>query len=267
MENSKIEWCHHTFNPVVGCTKVSVGPQGACVNCYAESWSKRAGRDVWGDKPRQRTSVHNWNQPRKWNREAERLGVRYRVFCASLADVFDNTWELGWRTDLFNLIYETPHLDWLLLTKRIGNAADMIEQAIRMGGGLMKLPWPWPNVWIGATVVTQAEADRDIPKLCEIDAAVRFISVEPMMGPVRLAKLNAGRTSSLHWIICGGESGPHARYMDSKWCADLRADAERNDISFFMKQGSQANWPTFKDFSTFPPALQIREFPYATSTG
>lgn len=263
MENTKIEWAHHTFNPVVGCTKVSVGDKGACEHCYAEAWAKRAGRDVWGDSPRQRTTKSNWLQPVKWNRAAQLAGVRYRVFCASLADVFDNKWELGWRVDLFNLIYETPHLDWLLLTKRIGNAADMIEQAVALGGMLNKDPWPWPNVWLGATVVTQPEADRDIHKLIEVPAAVRFLSVEPMQGPVRLARLNAGRTSALHWIICGGESGPHARPMDPRWCADLRSDAERNDIAFFMKQGSQANWPTFKDFSTFPPALQIREFPHA----
>jgi protein gp37 len=265
MENSKIEWTHHTFNPWVGCTKVSTGLHGACEHCYAESWALRAGRDVWGNRERQRTTRANWLQPLKWNRSVPD-GQRRRVFCASLADVFDNTVQLSWRADLFQLIYDTPRLDWLLLTKRIGNAAAMIEQAIRLAGLRAQRPWPWPHVWLGATVVTQAEADRDVPKLCEVPAAVRFLSVEPMQGPVRLARLNAGRTSSLHWIICGGESGPHARPMDPTWCADLRADAERNNIAFFMKQGSQANWPTFKDFSTFPRSLQIREFPDATQT-
>lgn len=127
-ENSKIEWTHHTFNPWVGCTKVSP----ACDHCYAEGWAKRSGMVQWGPHAeRRRTSESNWRQPIKWNAEAERLGVRYRVFCSSLADVFDNAVPVQWRIGLMKLICETPHLDWLLLTKRIGNASAMLETSFR----------------------------------------------------------------------------------------------------------------------------------------
>src|SRR3546814_4489006 len=114
-ENSKIEWTDHTFNPWTGCTKVSP----ACDHCYAEGWSKRSGLVEWGHgKPRRLTSDANWRKPLKWNDEAARKGVRYRVFCASLADVFDAEVDDAWRDELFALIAMTPHLDWLLLTKR-----------------------------------------------------------------------------------------------------------------------------------------------------
>ena len=117
-DNTKIEWAHHTFNPWVGCTKVSP----ACDNCYAEGWAKRSGMVQWGPHAeRRRTSEGNWRQPLKWNAEAERLGVRYRVFCSSLADVFDNAVPVQWRIELMKLICETRHLDWLLLTKRPQN--------------------------------------------------------------------------------------------------------------------------------------------------
>src|SRR5438128_54370 len=121
-ENSGIEWTHHTFNPVVGCTKVSP----ACDNCYAENWAKRAGNpELWHGELR-RTSAANWRQPIRWNKIARETGTRPRVFCASLADVFDNQWEPQWRADLWALIAETPFLDWLLLTKRPQNIAKML---------------------------------------------------------------------------------------------------------------------------------------------
>lgn len=253
-ENTAIAWCHHSFNPVVGCTKVSVGPLGACEHCYAEAWAKRAGRDIWGDKPRQRTTKSNWLQPLKWNEAAKAAGVRYRVFCASLADVFDNKWELEWRADLFDLIYQTPHLDWLLLTKRIGNATDMIEHAIRLGGGRMKSPWPWSNAWLGATIVTQDEYDRDISKLRDTSAHIRFLSVEPMMEPIQLRQ-----PESVDWIICGGESGNNVRPMQIEWAQGLREQCASAGIAFFMKQLS-GRLPE-KRLEHFPPGLQVREWP------
>lgn len=174
-EDTKIEWAHHTFNPWIGCTKVGPG----CDNCYAEKERASTVLGVkWGaNMPRRRTSDENWKKPGRWNKEAERLGVRYRVFCASLADVFDNEVPGEWRADLFRLILDTPHLDWLLLTKRIGNVARMLhtDQWQHLG-----------NVWLGATIVNQSEADRDIPKLLAVPAARRFLSMEPLLGPVDL---------------------------------------------------------------------------------
>ncbi|MGL4265170.1 MAG: phage Gp37/Gp68 family protein [Afipia sp.] len=249
-ENTKIEWAHHTFNPWTGCTKVGPG----CDHCYAEGWAKRSGQVQWGPgAERRRTSEANWRKPLAWNAEAERLGIRYRVFCASLADVFDNEVPAEWRSDLFDLIARTPHLDWLLVTKRIGNVGRMVEAATCM----TTLPG---NVWLGATVVNQAEADRDIPKLLATPAAVRFLSMEPLLGPVDLTDIcpNRGQMSEDHfsaifdpdddteedgtpfsyidWVIVGGESGPGARPMHPHWARDIRDQCAIARVPFLFKQ-------------------------------
>lgn len=263
MAETKIEWTHgpngeigYTFNPWIGCSKVSP----ACDHCYAESWDKRfsstGGHALrWGPKARRtRTSKTNWNLPLKWNQEAARLGVRRRVFCASLADVFDNAVPPEWRCDLIALIAETPHLDWLLLTKRIGNAHQMLIDASKHALG-----WTaFPNVWIGATICNQEEADRDIPKLLAVPAAKRFLSMEPLLGPVDLTRLSPKLFSAkanaltgiwnwedgpskpesppLDWVIVGGESGPHARPMSPDWVRSLRDQCRAAGVPFFFKQ-------------------------------
>jgi protein gp37 len=244
-ENSKIEWTDHTFNPWTGCTKVSPG----CDHCYAEGWAKRSGSVAWGDAPRRRTTAANWKLPLKWNAQAEREGRSFRVFCASLADVFDNRVPAEWRRDLFNLILSTPSLDWLLLTKRIGNAARMIEETLP--DNMKALPpdcpvaWPWPNVWIGATIVNQEEADRDIPKLLAVPAAKRFLSMEPLLGSVSFEGMFANTgdprdgTNSLEaldWVIVGGESGPKARPMHPDWVRSLRDQCAAAGVPFLFKQ-------------------------------
>lgn len=225
MENSNIEWTHHTFNPWIGCTKVSP----ACDNCYAERDTLRFKTVEWGaGKERKRTSEKNWQTPLRWNRKAEKAGVRYRVFCASLADVFDNEVPESWRDDLFALIEATPHLDWLLLTKRIGN---------------VRRPMP-ENAWLGISVVTQKEAERDIPKLANIKATVRFLSMEPLLEPVDLRRLktsyggslNAFLHNRIHWVIVGGESGHKARIMHKDWAASLRDQCNEFSIPFLFKQ-------------------------------
>jgi protein gp37 len=244
-ENSHIEWTDHTFNPWEGCQKVGPG----CDNCYAEARDIRfTGGAHWGPgAPRRRTSVANWLSPVKWNRDAAVTGTRPRVFCASLADVFDNAVDPAWRADLWRLTAATPHLDWLLLTKRPQNIINMLPDG--WGDG-------WPNVWLGCTVVNQAEADRDVPKLLSIPAAVRFLSVEPMLGPVDLR----GRTTGtggvdaltgwvgglygeygpcINWVICGGESGPHARPMHPDWARSLRDQCKAAGVAFFFKQWGQ----------------------------
>lgn len=186
-ENTKIEWCDHTFNPWEGCQKVGPG----CDHCYAEARNARfaGGTAVnWGTgAPRRRTSEANWNLPKRWNAQADAFmaqhGHRQRVFCASLADVFDNAVPAQWRRDLFDLIDATPNLDWLLLTKRIGNARSLYGEAF------LDSARAWPeNIWIGATIVNQAEADRDIPKLLAVPARVRFLSMEPLLGAVDITR-------------------------------------------------------------------------------
>lgn len=232
-EQTAIEWADHTFNPWIGCTKVGPG----CDHCYAEALQQRFSGPVWGaGETRRRTGEANWSQPRRWQSRAAAFDLehkrRQRVFCASLADVFDNEVPVSWRDDLFALIEDCPDLDWLLVTKRIGNVEPMMQE---LG---MALP---ANVWLGATIVNQKEADRDIPKLLAIPAAVRFLSMEPLLGPVNLIDaLWAGDPSdlrgSIDWIIVGGESGGGARPMHPNWVTSLRDQCERTCTPFLFKQ-------------------------------
>ena len=145
------------------------------------------------------------------------------MFCASLADAFDNHVPLAWRDDLWALIRSTPHLDWILLTKRIGNVAKMLPDD--WGDG-------YPNVWLLITVVNQEEADRDVPKLLNTPAVVRGVSIEPMLGPVNLI----GKDSGIDWVICGAESGPRRRPFDEDWARYLRRQCEATNTPFFYKQ-------------------------------
>ena len=249
MKNTKIEWATHTFNPWEGCTKISP----ACDHCYAERRNARFGGGQapnWGPgAPRRRTSAANWRQPLRWNAEANRNGTRPRVFCASLADVFDNEVSQHWRADLFHLIHSTPQLDWLLLTKRIGNAPAMIREATTpalAASARDSFPkWPWKNVWLGATVVNQEEADRDIPKLLTTPAAKRFLSVEPMLGPVDIGPwLDDGSNhmalaGTIDWVIVGGESGPSARPCHDEWIRSIRKECMSHHVPCFVKQLGQ----------------------------
>lgn len=224
-ENSLIEWTDHTFNPWIGCTKVSP----ACDNCYAEAlMDTRYGRVEWGaGNPRIRTK--DWTKPRKWQRDAERTSTRPFVFCASLADVFDNEVDPQWRTDLFQLIYETPNLVWLLLTKRVGNVIKMMDG--------LALP---RNVAIGATMADQAEYDRDRMKLAEVRFALHplftFGSFEPLLGKVILDK------NAPDWVIVGGESGANARPMNLDWARSLQDQCREMGRVFNFKQvGGRGN--------------------------
>lgn len=272
-ESTKIEWAHHTFNPWIGCTKVGPG----CDHCYAEAlMDVRRGKAKWGaGQPRVRTAASTWAQPLKWDRACAKAGIRQRVFCASLADVFDNEVVPQWRDDLWRLILDTPNLDWLILTKRIGNVACRTP--------IMGMP---ANVWLGATIVNQAEADRDIPKLLAVPAAKRFLSMEPLLEPVELdrwfaihkhwmtadslpaapwcppypkhwwkhqALVGAGYKPPLDWIIVGGESGQGARPMDPDWARSLRDQCAAAGVPFLFKQ-----WGLFAPLKSAPPGTMFR---------
>lgn len=232
-ENSKIEWCDHTFNPWMGCTKV--GP--ACDFCYAErDWEHRYHRVRWGaGEDRVRTSAANWNQPLKWDRAAAAAGERSTVFCLSLGDIWDNEVDPRWRADAFNVMERTPNLVWLLLSKRIGNAMKMCD---RPSTGMPPLP---RNAALGATMVTQEEWDRDAPKLEEarvlLGALFSFASIEPMIGPIDISRY------APDWIICGGESGPHARPMHPDWVRSLRDQCAAKGTPFFFKQWGEWHAP------------------------
>jgi protein gp37 len=230
-ENSKIEWTDHTFNPWTGCTKVSPG----CDHCYAEGWAKRSGTVKWGDAPRRRTTEANWRLPLKWNAQAEREGRRFRVFCASLADVFDNTAPALWRQELMSLIVRTPNLDWQLLTKRIGNAKRMLSDASMHDGLLLTANdeyRPPANLWIGATIVNREELLRDAEKLKATPASVRFWSVEPLLEDLGVIP----RDLLPDWVIVGGESGPGARPMHPDWARSLRDQCAAAGVPFLFKQ-------------------------------
>lgn len=245
--NSNIEWTDHTFNPWIGCTKVSP----ACDGCYAENlMANRYGRVEWGaGEDRQRTSKANWRKPLAWDRAAKVCGSRPYVFCASLADVFDNEVDEIWRRDLFALIEATPNLIWLLLTKRIGNVLKMTDPA----RGNPLLP---ENTAVGATIANQEEYDRDRMKLWDVKMArsplFTFGSFEPLLGRIVLDRY------APDWIICGGETdqGAHkARLTDPDWFRSLRDQSAALNRAFFFKQMTRKG--------PIPDDLLVRQWPEA----
>jgi protein gp37 len=225
-ENSKIEWTHHTFNPWWGCAKVSPG----CDHCYAEALGNRFGTK-WGvDTERRVFGEQHWQDPIKWNAKAAVAGERHRVFCSSMADVFDKNSPPNARERIWQLMRVTPHLDWLLLTKRIGNAERMLPPD--WGDG-------YRNAWLGISVVNQEEAARDIPKLLATPARIRFLSMEPLLEQVDITpwlRPGAAHENVIDWIIVGGESGPKARPMDRSWVESLREQCAAAGTAFFFKQ-------------------------------
>lgn len=267
MKNTEIAWAHHTFNPWEGCTKVSPG----CAHCYAEARDQRFHGGIhWGrGAPRRRTSIHNWNQPVKWNREAavavnEYEGHKWlhggharvaeperpRVFCASLADVFDAEVPAMWRFDLWLLIEQCPFLDWLILTKRPQNIPSMVP------AGWVNGWWP-KHVWLGTSVENQAAAIARLPHLLAIDAPVRFLSCEPLLGRVNIGQPMV----AIDWIICGGESGDDARPMDEAWARSLLDQSRATPgQTFFMKQMGGVG-DKRDQLSDLPADLRVREFP------
>jgi len=255
-DNSKIEWTTHTFNPWWGCSRVSP----ACRFCYADRDAQRYGHQVWRRHgPRRMLSDANWQRPLKWNRDAEQTGTPVKVFCASMADVFEEHPDVEEpRERLWGLIEATPWLRWQLLTKRPENVARMA-------------PWGrnWPgHVWLGTSVESQRYADERIPLLLKSGARTLFLSCEPLLGPVDLRTIpyqgdrpyyvdalsrryrtgrehdpsdtdcsfglaNLGRVA---WVIAGGESGPKARISHPEWFRSLRDQCNSANVPFLFKQ-------------------------------
>jgi len=310
-ENTKIQWCHHTFNHIRGCTKVAAG----CANCYADALSKRnpGTLGVWGDHgTRVLASPSYWKEPLKWNRDAERAGVRARVFCASLADVFEDWPDVvidhngkiigkcpqcghrepqrafcsvcrekpeqenvvldDIRRDLFALIDATPHLDWLLLTKRPENIQKMIPD--RPGTCVADFAVETRfrhNVWLGTSIACKSDL-RNIDHLygCADLCPVRFISVEPLIEDVGRMQF-----AGIDWLIIGGESGPHARPCDVAWIRSLKDQAQAAGVPVFVKQigtlpvngksMTPQEWrlrdPKGGDPAEWPADLRVQEYP------
>lgn len=234
-KDSSIEWTNHTFNPWWGCTKSSPG----CDHCYAETLAKRTGFYVWGkDKPRRFFGDKHWDQPLVWNRQAEVAGKRRKVLCGSMCDVMEDRPELlEPRMRLFTLIeHLTEHLDWL--TKHPENFARFLPAL------------PLANLWLGVTAEGQTQADRRIPLLLQTPAARRFVSCEPLLGPLDLWQAASGMVESecksgegiylhpvraLDWVICGGETGPRARPMHPDWPRSIRDHCLAAQVPFFFK--------------------------------
>lgn len=269
MKHSAINWTDHTFNPWIGCSKVSPG----CDNCYAEALDRRKLHDVvthWGPGvPRKIMSDDYWQSPLQWNKRAAVGGERYRVFCASMADVFDKEAPAGQRERLWALVRQTPSLDWLLLTKR------PIPKY---------LPDDWgngyPNVWLGCSVENRKHGLPRIDRLRKIPAAVRFLSIEPLLedlGQIDLA--------GIHWVIIGGESGGGARPFDIEWAASVIEQCQQQNVPVWVKQlgrnpvnnGTEfviigqdgrrsGHADTFQDWPEELSHLRIRDLPHSCST-
>jgi protein gp37 len=281
---TKIEWTDYSFNPWWGCARISPG----CARCYAERDAARHGQQVWRRHgPRRMLSDKTWNNPVRWNREAEQGGAPLRVFCASMADVFEDHPDVAEpRRRLWGLIEETPWLRWQLLTKRPENVAAMVP----WGGD-----WP-PHVWLGTSVENQRYADERIPVLLAQPAKVHFLSCEPLLGPVTLrpqlvppgvgrADLNermrfgpcgsipggsCGDNScrtGIDWVIAGGESGPKARPAELEWFRGIRDECARSGVPYFGKQLGAVLGREFGaglkggDWDVWPADLKIRDFP------
>jgi protein gp37 len=282
-EFSKIAWTDHSFNGWWICTEVSKEEHGGggCDQCYAREFAARFGYGWGPGVPRRFFGDKHWNEPRKWNKRAAQTGVKEKVFAFSMADWADNEVAQEHRERFFNLVEETPNLIWQMLTKRIGNAKDMLPERWMKNG----LP---DNVWFGITVVNQPEADRDIPKLLQIPARIRWLSIEPQLGPVSLkaipipgsplrTTMNVLRRPSvfaphIHWAVIGGESGNRAREFRYEWALSLIKQCRDAGVAPFMKQaGSNAigldNQPvdlkSYKgdDPEEWPGELRVREFP------
>ena len=221
-EETLIAWTDHTFNPWMGCVKVSAG----CANCYAERLTTdRMGLQLWGPNSQRQVTKVPWRNVRTWDNAAARAGVRRRVFCASLCDVFeDHPTANATRPALWDLIRECTHLDWQLLTKRPHRIADNLPADWGPEG--------WPHVWLGTSVEDMRVADR-VDHLRDIPAVVRFISYEPALGP-----LDDLDITGIDWIIYGGESGPGYRKEDKNWARVMHAKCAAAGVAFFHKQSS-----------------------------
>lgn len=260
MLNTQIAWCDHTINWWWGCSKVS----RACEHCYAEGMDARFHADDphWGpNAPRLLRVPNALEELARIRRRAIKTGERPRVFINSMSDFFEDRRDLdAARLVALHLMQQAPEVDFLLLTKRPENIKELIWRAMddlaaKEKGDSLPLHWllawfkgfPPPNVWLGTTAENQEWADKRIPELLKVPAAVRFLSIEPMLGPIDLGFLEAcdhsrqshadvGCWRAIDWVICGGESGPHARPMHPEWARSLRDQCAAAGVPFFFKQ-------------------------------
>lgn len=270
-ENTGITWAHHTFNPWWGCVEVSDG----CDFCYARVWAKRMGFDIWGkDAPRRFFGEAHWNEPLKWDRKAAAAGERRRVFAASMADIMEEREELAvWRKRLYKLVYQTPNLDWLFLTKRPQAYGRLLPAVWRHG------IWP-DNLWLGTTVENR-EALWRVDELRKHGAKVLWLSIEPMLESLTSSEPVLDLTG-IHWVVLGGESSTQARSCDLQWFAGVmnRCAEYPTPPKVFVKQLGSKPYITYcvagegvqeqrigitdakgANLKEWPPPYRVQEFP------
>lgn len=259
-ELTTIGWTDHTFNPWWGCLKISP----ACEHCYACDQANRFGHAVWGlasNTQRRTFGEAHWKMPLKWNTRAAVEGRRFRVSCASMADVFEDHAQLPpLRARVWDLIERTPQLDWQLLTKGPENIMGMVPEAWSRG-------FP-ANVWVGTSVENQEWLDRRSEALLTVPAAVRFMSCEPLLGPLMLSAANPNLIgpNAINWLIVGGESGPRARPMELDWARRIVWQGRNAAVPVYVKQLGAAHAPgrfdaKGEDWEWWPGDLRVREFP------
>lgn len=260
--NSKIEWTDRTWNPITGCTRVSAG----CDNCYAVTMTKRLeamGQEKYTGLVKLGKEHFNGTvkchddtllDPLKWRKPQ-------RIFVNSMSDVFHKDVPFEFIDKIFAVMVLCPHLTFQVLTKRPERAAEYLNAWAKTNREPMRdfvetltghrsllAEWPIPNVWLGTSVEDQKAADERIPHLLKCPAAVRFLSCEPLLGPVDLAYTcfngadSFGSMPGIHWVICGGESGPNARPMHPDWARSLRDQCVAASVPLFFKQWGEW-WP------------------------
>lgn len=247
-KETRIGWCDSTFNAWIGCQKVSPG----CANCFAKTlMDDRFHRVTWGPAPegtRRRTSPKNWTDVVVWNAEALASGRPWKVFCGSLLDWLEDRADLvDMRRGLLALIEQTPSLTWLMLSKRLHLAPRLVRDVagIEISEWLVRNP----HVWMGTSIENQRWANERMQWLVSLSAAVRFLSIEPMLGPIdlRQVRLPDGDTLGrnlfsqatgygVDWVIVGAESGKGARPMQEDWVRNLRDQCVEAGVPFFYKQ-------------------------------
>jgi len=263
-DNTKIEWCDASWSPITGCTPISEG----CAHCYAKKMATRLkGRFGYPEDDPFKVTFHpdRLTHPLKWKKPK-------RIFVCSMGDLFHKDVSYRWIDQVFLMPVLCPQHTFLILTKRPDVMAFYLQDRMLPGRlvpkhlqriqWLLQIQWPLPNVWLGVTAENQKTADERIPILLQIPAAVRFVSIEPMLGPIDLNKRELLIDKSrfkytvgnyLDWVITGAETGPGARYMNPDWARDIRDQCKQANVPFFIKKISNK--------SPIPDDLMIREHP------
>lgn len=222
MADTRIEWAHKVWNPITGCNPVSEG----CQNCYARRMANRLrGRCGYPADEPFRVTLHEerLDEPMRWRKPS-------RVFVCSMSDLFHKDIDTSFRVKVFDVIYQCPQHTFLILTKR----PELMKFWLQINGPIVGSK-PFPNVWLGVTAENQEMVNKRIPILLQTPASKRFVSVEPMLGPVDLTNFIIG-PNRLDWVICGSETGPNRREACIEWIGDLCDQCEHAGVPFFLKQ-------------------------------